>query len=188
MRRHGRLAGHRQVDRRTIGLERVDAQVERGAIEQRRRLFSGQTAVGQRRFEPGRSHPGHGHGLVSRDRRGRVARTVEQRGERGIGLRQQQHRRPATGGHFAAGADRRIGEFAHRAAIAAAGETARAEPVGNQPVGRRAVAARRLDDEIEHLDRRLNAGGRGHISRPLGKGDQPQAGGGAPSSDIRKVT
>ena len=146
--------GQRVVAR---ALEAVDPEVERRALEQGRQLVrrrpAGRSVASSQagaiaglgdRLALGRRRPGR---AASR-RTGRAARIVLSEAEHG-GAPGGRRARPA--------ADRAEDELAHRAPVPGAGVAARLEIAGDQRVGRRAAFARRGDDLVEQLDRRLNA-------------------------------
>ena len=90
--------------------------------------------------------------------------------EQGCNLRvfggNPQHGRAPRLRHFAASPDCTVGQFTDRAPVLAAGKAAGAEPVPDQPVGRRTIGTRGRDHEIQNLDRSLNARTRRHAPTP----------------------
>ena len=158
--------GHGRAELRHAGLERVDAQVERGAIQQRRGLIRIDARGGERFHQPCRRHIGRCRNLIRTDRRRPVRGAVERGREFGVTRRQRQQRRTAAVRPLAAQADRVVDQPADRAAVLRPGIAARGEPALDQHVRRSAAVPRRGDDLVEQLDRRLGARGRRHAAPP----------------------
>ena len=166
VRRGDRLGFGGKLDARAVGLERVDPDIERRAAEQRGGFVAGNVRGGQRFDQPLGSDPSRRNLFTLGYRRRAIIRTVEQRGERRIVRREPQHRRAPALRHRPARADRGIDQLADRAPVLRPGKAVRAEPVGEDAVGRRALAPRRLDHRIEQLYRRLDAGCGRHRANP----------------------
>ena len=83
-----------------------------------------------------------------------MGRAVEGRGDRGVGLRECNHRGTPVIGAFAEQADRGIDEFAHRAAVLRPGIAAQTQAVGDHAVGGWPVVACGGYDLIKDLEER----------------------------------
>jgi hypothetical protein len=148
--------------RLAIGLERVGAQIERRAAEQRCLFRPVEARSGHRAGQPGRHRPALRHGFIRADRRRAVSGAIEARGQFRIVLGQAQHGGAAALRHFATGADRGPDQIADGAAILRPHEAPLAEPLRREPVGRSALPARGRDHAIQNVDRGLDPRGRCH--------------------------
>ena len=105
----------------------------------------------------------HGDGIAGLDRRRTVRRSVERLRQPGPRGDQRQHRRAAAFRSLAAQPNGVVDQFAHGAAVLRSGITALGEPARDQRVRRRTLIARRRNDPVEQVDRRLAAGCGSHL-------------------------